>query len=381
MPTELALLPLVESAYNPRAVSPAQAAGMWQFIPSTGKRYNLQQDWWRDERRDIIASTNAALDYLQSLYDMFKDWHLALAAYNWGEGAVSRAVEKARAKGEPTDYANLRMPAETAGYVPKLQAVKNIVMKPDLFAITLPEVANAPYIATITKTRDIDVKTAAKLAEMPVEEFIALNPAHNRPVIPGANRPTLVLPADKLETFKQNLEASADKPLSSWQAYLVKAGETLDRIAARFGIDLGSLKAINGLAKRSRVGPGHTLLVPRKDGGETAALPAAIERPALEPEEKVVRSTHVVKKGETLMSIARGLKLQVADIKRWNKLTVDTVKPGQKLAVETTVIEKPGRALVRAPAGAKKVAAKAPAKKVVKVAHRAPRHAVRVARR
>ncbi len=382
MPTELALLPLVESAYNPRAVSPAQAAGMWQFIPSTGKRYNLQQDWWRDDRRDILASTNAALDYLQMLHDMFKDWHLALAAYNWGEGAVGRAIEKARAKGEPTDYANLRMPAETAGYVPKLQAVKNLVMKPELFNLVLPEVADAPYFATITKTRDIDVKTAARMAEIPVEEFLALNPAHNRPVIPGANNPVIVLPAAKLATFRQNLETNQDKPLSTWQAHLVKAGESLERVAARFGIDLADLKSINGLSKRSRVGEGQTLLVPRKDAqSATAALPTHIARPAIEAEERTVRATHVVRKGETLMAISRNFKLGVPDIKRWNKLNGDTVVPGQKLVLETVVVDK-------SPAGRK--LASASSKKGLKVAAKSAKkgklaargkHVVRVARR
>ncbi|MBL8382739.1 MAG: transglycosylase SLT domain-containing protein [Burkholderiales bacterium] len=378
MPTELALLPLVESAYNPRAVSPAQAAGMWQFIPSTGKLYNLQQDWWRDDRRDIVASTTAALDYLQKLHGMFQDWHLALAAYNWGEGAVSRAIEKARAKGEPTDYANLRMPAETAGYVPKLQAIKNIVMRPELFGLALPEVPNAPYIATITKTRDIDVKMAAKLAEMPVDEFVALNPSHNRPVIPGANRPTLVLPADKVETFRQNLESHQDKPLSSWQAYLLKAGETLDRVAARFGIELSALKAINGLAGRTRVGAGQTLLVPRQDSAPGNALPARIERPAAEPEVRTVRATHVVQKGETLMAVARKFRLPVAEIKRSNKLSGDSVRPGQRLIIETTaVVQKPGtRGAVLAKAGKPgkagkaKLAAKGKARKPVRLARR-----------
>jgi len=382
MPTELALLPLVESAYNPRAVSPAQAAGMWQFIPSTGKRYNLQQDWWRDDRRDILASTNAALDYLQMLHDMFKDWHLALAAYNWGEGAVGRAIEKARAKGEPTDYANLRMPAETAGYVPKLQAVKNLVMKPELFNLALPEVANAPYFATITKTRDIDVKTAARMAEIPVEEFLALNPSHNRPVIPGANNPVIVLPAAKLDTFRQNLETNQDKPLSTWQAHLVKAGENLERVAARFGIDLADLKSINGLSKRSRVGEGQTLLVPRKDAQIAgAALPASITRPAIEPEERIVRATHVVRKGETLMAISRNFKLSVPDIKRWNKLGGDTLVPGQKLILETMVAEKgpAGRKLASAsPKKGVKVAAKS-AKKGKLAVRGKP--AVRIARR
>lgn len=382
MPTELALLPLVESAYNPRAVSPAQAAGMWQFIPSTGKRYNLQQDWWRDDRRDILASTNAALDYLQMLHDMFKDWHLALAAYNWGEGAVGRAVEKARAKGEPTDYANLRMPAETAGYVPKLQAIKNLVMKPELFNLALPSVANAPYFATITQMRDIDVKTAARMAEIPVEEFLALNPSHNRPVIPGANNPVIVLPAATLDTFRQNLETNQDKPLSTWQAHLVKAGENLERVAARFGIDLADLKSINGLSKRSRVGEGQTLLVPRKDAqAAAAALPATITRPAIEPEERIVHATHVVQKGETLMAISRNFKLSVPDIKRWNKLGGDTLVPGQKLILATMVAEKgpAGRKLASAsPRKGQKVAAKS-AKKG-KLALRG-KPAVRIARR
>ena len=355
MPTELALLPLVESAYNPRAVSPAQAAGMWQFIPSTGKRFNLQQDWWRDDRRDVLASTTAALDYLQTLYTMFGDWQLALAAYNWGEGAVSRAIEKARAKGEPTDYASLRMPAETAGYVPKLQAIKNIVMRPELFAMSLPDVPNAPYLGTVVKTRDIDVKMAARLAEMPVEDFIALNPSHNRPVIPGANRPVLVLPADKVETFKSNLQSQQDNPLSTWQTYLLKAGETLDRIAARFGMDVTALKSINGISGRSRVGAGHTLLVQRPDETAQAQLqPSNIDRAAVEAEEKTVRTSHTVARGDTLMAISRKFSLAVADIKRWNKLTGDTLRPGQKLTLETSAAAPKGpnitTAALRAPA-------------------------------
>jgi membrane-bound lytic murein transglycosylase D len=317
---------------------------------------------------------------------MFKDWQLALAAYNWGEGAVSRAIEKARARGEPTDYANLKMPAETAGYVPKLQAIKNIVMRPELFAMTLPEVPNLPFIATITKTRDIDVTVAARLAEMPVEEFIALNPSHNRPVIPGANNPTLVLPVDKLETFKQNLENQQDKPLSSWQGYLLKAGETLDRVASRFGMDLAALKSINGLSRKSRVGAGHTLLVPRRDAGADATLlPVAIDRPAVEAEEKSVRLSHVVRKGETLMAISRKFNLPVADIKRWNRLQADTVRPGQTLAIETVVAEKsaPHRGVAAAKAGPAvkgRRVARGPVVKKSRVALHA-RGPVRIARR
>ncbi|MFN0163628.1 MAG: transglycosylase SLT domain-containing protein [Burkholderiales bacterium] len=367
MPTELAFLPLVESAYNPRAVSPAQAAGMWQFIPSTGKHYQLTQDWWRDDRRDVIASTNAALDYLQKLHDMFKDWHLALAAYNWGEGAVSRAIERARAKGEPTDYANLRMPAETAGYVPKLQAIKNIVLRPDTYNVALPRVANEPAIATVVKTRDIDVRTAARLAEMPIEEFVALNPSHNRPVIPGANRPIIVLPVAKVETFRQNLEASGEKPLSTWQTYLVKAGEKLEQIAARFRIDLGELKSINSIAPRARVAVGHTLIVPKDAKQTEAALPARVDQPAALAEERIARKAYVVKKGDTLFGVARAHKVSVEDLKRWNR-GVQSLALGQKLVIESTVAVSPAKQ--RAAGPAKKKIAAAKGKRSVRTAKR-----------
>lgn len=369
MPTELALLPLVESAYNPQAVSSAQAAGMWQFIPSTGKKYKLTQDWWRDERRDIIASTTAALDYLQMLHGMFGDWHLALAAYNWGEGAVGRAIERAKAKGEPADYASLKMPAETAGYIPKLQAVKNIVMNPGLYNIALPDVPNAPYFATIIKERDIDVKTAAKFADMPVEEFVALNPAHNRPVIPGANKPTLILPADKVDTFKQNLANSQGKPLSSWQAYLLKTGEKLEQVAARFGIDLALLRSVNGIGSRSRVAAGHTLLVPKDGKAQEIALPVNLDQPAVLAQERSVRTTYIVRKGETLAGIAKKYKVSVEDVKRSTRLAGTSVSPGQKLVIDHIVVEKPGARKVAAKSG-KKFKAAPKAKRTVKVAHR-----------
>ena len=378
MPTEIALLPLVESSYNPRAVSSAQAAGMWQFIPSTGKHYKLTQDWWRDDRRDIIASTSAALDYLQMLHGMFNDWHLALAAYNWGEGAVGRAVAKARANGEPADYASLRMPAETAGYIPKLQAVKNIVMNAALYNVALPQVPNAPYFATITKTRDIDVKTAARFADMPVEEFLALNPAHNRPVIPGANRPVLVLPADRIDTFKQNLENHGGKPISSWQAHLVKAGEKLEAVAARFGIDVASLRSVNGLGARTGVKPGHTLLVP-KDGkaadarnGSDAAerlLPVNLDQPAVLMPARLVKTAYVVRTGDTLAGIAKKYQVSGDDIKKWNKLAAAGIAPGQKLVIEQMVAAKePGRRV--AAKSVKKGKAVQKPKRAIKVARR-----------
>ena len=382
MPTELALLPLVESAYNPKAVSSAQAAGMWQFIPSTGKHYKLTQDWWRDDRRDIIASTTAALDYLQMLHGMFGDWHLALAAYNWGEGAVGRAIERAKAKGQPYDYASLKMPAETAGYVPKLQAVKNLVMNPALYNLALPDVPNAPYFATITKDRDIDVKTAARFADMPVEDFVTLNPAHNRPVIPGANKPVLILPADRIDTFKQNLQDSDGKSLSSWQAYLMKAGEKLDQIAARFGIDLATLRSVNGIGTRSRLTPGHTLLVPKSglvsSGGMTSGgsgrageipLPVNLDQPAVLAQERAVRTAYVVRKGDTLADIAKKFNVSAEDVKRSNNLASLSLAPGKKLAIDHIVVDKPGGRKVAATSG-KKFKAAPKAKRAVKIARR-----------
>jgi len=265
MPTELALLPMVESSYNPQAVSPARAMGMWQFIPSTGKNYDLEQNWWVDERRDIVASTDAALRYLQNIYDMHGDWHLALASYNWGEHAVARAIAKNQAKHLLTDYASLTMPAETRYYVPKLQALKNLVAQPEVFGLRLPSLANQPYFETVMKPERIDVAIAAKLAEMPVDEFVSLNPAYHRPVMNGHQAGPMLLPADKVDTYLANLarHAAEDKPLSNWLTYRLKKGESLAKVAARHKISETQLRQINGITRRTRVRPGFDLLVPR----------------------------------------------------------------------------------------------------------------------
>jgi membrane-bound lytic murein transglycosylase D len=267
MPLEVALLPMIESAYNPEAYSRAHASGMWQFIPSTGRNYGLRQTFWYDGRRDIVAATNAALDYLEKLYGMFNDWELALASYNWGEGAVSRAVARNQAKGLPADYESLDMPAETRNYLPKLQAVKNIVADPARFGLSLADIPNEPYFATVSARRHIDVKLAATLAEIPMEEFRFLNPAHNKPVINANAAETIVLPRDKVEIFRANLEAH-DKPLVSWQAYTVKPGDKTESIAAKHGMSVAELKQINGISGRPRLKTGQPLLVPVKAGAE-----------------------------------------------------------------------------------------------------------------
>jgi membrane-bound lytic murein transglycosylase D len=281
MPAEIALLPMIESAYNPQAYSRAHASGMWQFIPSTGKIYGLRQNFWYDGRRDVLAATGAALDYLEKLYKQFGDWNLALAAYNWGEGAVSRAIAKNQAKGLPADYESLTMPAETRNYLPKLQAVKNIVAKPGEFGIRLAEVPNRPYFATVTTRNHIDVKLAASLAEMPLEEFRFLNPAHNKPVIKSDGSETLVLPADRVEVFQRNLETH-NRPLVSWQAYTMKRSDKPESVAAKHGMTLAELKDVNGIPGNKKIVAGQTLMVPLRGSAEPHLpdLPAPKVTPA-----------------------------------------------------------------------------------------------------
>ena len=285
MPTELALLPVVESSFNPLAYSSSRALGMWQFIPATGKTYNLQQNAWFDERRDIVASTSAALEYLQAIYEMHGDWHLALASYNWGENAVARAIAKNQAKGLPTEYRSLKMPEETAYYVPKLQAIKNIVAQPELFGITLDPIPNRPYFAMVERNGMMDIALAAKLAEIPVEEFIALNPAYSRPVMPTAADSPLVLPVGKVQTFLDNLQEheAQDKPLSAWLTHKLKKGEKLDTVARTHGISLARLKQLNGITPRTKVGPGFALLVPGKDATGYDALAARLPQTPASP--------------------------------------------------------------------------------------------------
>ncbi|MGE5467730.1 MAG: transglycosylase SLT domain-containing protein [Ignavibacteria bacterium] len=277
MPTELALLPVVESSFNPLAYSRARALGIWQFIPSTGKNYKLKQNWWLDERRDIIASTSAALDYLQTIYEMHGDWHLALASYNWGEGAVARAITKNQNKGLPTDYEHLTMPLETRYYVPKLQAIKNIIAQPELFGFHLDPIPNKPYFGTVDMNVDVDIATVAKLAETPLAEFIALNPSYQRPVIPGESRSPLVIPYDKMQVFQSNLARyeAQDKPLSTWHTYQLKRGEKLESVAARFHLSVARLKQLNGITPRTKIGPGQNLLIPKPGHDSNPELLAA----------------------------------------------------------------------------------------------------------
>ncbi len=263
MPTELALLPFIESAFNPQAVSSAKAAGMWQFMPATGKTFELKQNAFRDDRRDVLASTRAALDYLQKLYGMFGDWQLALAAYNWGEGSVARAIAKNQRAGLGTRYSDLTMPMETRFYVPKLQAMKNIVANPQAFNSSLPQIGNHPYFQTVDITRDIDVALAAKLAEVALEDFKALNPSASRPVILAAGTPQILLPWDNAVIFQNNLQAYGGGRLASWTVWLAPATMRPADAAKRVGMSEALLRSVNNIPPRMVIKAGSSLLVPR----------------------------------------------------------------------------------------------------------------------
>ncbi|MEN7526505.1 MULTISPECIES: transglycosylase SLT domain-containing protein [unclassified Cupriavidus] len=335
MPTELALLPFVESAFNPQAESTAKAAGMWQFIPSTGKSYNLKQNMFRDERRDVLASTDAALDYLSRLYDMFGDWHLALAAYNWGEGAVSRAIARNQARGLPTDYASLTMPNETRYYVPKLQAVKNIIANPAVYGVRLPGIPDHPYFVTVTTSRDIDVALAAKLANMPLDEFKALNPSFNRPVILGAANPQILLPFDNAERFQYNLNTYRGG-LSSWTALTVDSRERVESLAARLNVDADTLREINRIPKGMRLKPGSTVMIPRSDRHDQDISASLVDTAMLAVEPDVPDAKRVVVKAgrrDTVSSVARRYGVSTRQVQSWNKLSGSKLVAGQSLVL------------------------------------------------
>lgn len=262
MPTELALLPFIESAFNPQAHSSAKASGIWQFIPSTGRYFSLKQNSFHDDRRDIQASTKAALDYLEKLYGMFGDWHLALAAYNWGEGSVQRAIRRNKEAGLGTSYTDLNMPAETANYVPKLQAIKNIVSQPAQYGIDLPYVPNHPFFRAVNIQRDMDVSVAAQLAEIGVESFKELNPSSNKGLIVASHTPSILLPWDKADVFERNLRNYRGM-LASHTAWVVPNTMSLAAAAEHIGTDESSLRNLNNISGNRLIRSGSTLLIER----------------------------------------------------------------------------------------------------------------------
>ncbi|MBU3606657.1 transglycosylase SLT domain-containing protein [Polynucleobacter sp. MWH-Creno-3A4] len=262
MPTEIALLPFVESAFVTTAKSNAKAVGLWQFMPATGKDFRLTQNVFRDERRDVVQSTDAALDYLQRLNNQFGSWELALAAYNWGAGNIVKAQKRNIAAGLPTDYESLTLPRETRNYVPKLMAYRQIVLDPQSYGIVLPELENHPYFVAVDVGNDIDVALVIKLAEIPPDEFQSLNPSFNKPVILSNANQQILLPFAHAEIFQANLK-NYTKPLSSWTAVKVVKTESVDQAAKTLGVDVDTLRQINGIPKGMRIKSGSTVLIPK----------------------------------------------------------------------------------------------------------------------
>jgi membrane-bound lytic murein transglycosylase D len=322
MPSELALLPFIESAYNPQAMSRAAASGMWQFMPGTGKDFELRQNVFRDDRRDVLASTRAALDYLQRLNTMFGgDWQLALAAYNWGPGNLQKALERNRRAGLPADYASLRLPVETREYVPKLQAVKNIVRHPEAYGLALPPLENHPFFLGVDIQRDIDVDLAARLAGLTLEEFQQLNPQLNKPVILAAGTPRVLLPYDNANQY---LRALADYrgALASWTAWVAPRTLKPAEAARLAGMSEAQLRAVNLIPPRMLVRAGSTLLVARKPHTEADVAGHIAENAtmALAPEAPPLRrvSVKAAQHGESVAALARRYKLGAAQVAQWN---------------------------------------------------------------
>jgi len=364
MPLDLALLPFVESAFNPQAMSVARAAGMWQFMPSTGRVFSLKQNAFRDDRRDVLASTRAALDYLQKLGTMFNgDWQLALAAYNWGEGNVKRAMQRKRDRNAPSVYESLRgMPAETRDYVPKLQAVKNIVAKPEAFGLTLPPLENHPYFLSVAIERDIDVELAAKLAGVGLEEFQQLNPQMNRPVILAAGTAQVLLPYDAANAFVRNLPLY-DGPLATWTVWVAPKTLKPAEAAEMVGMSEAELRDINRIPPSMLVQAGSSLVVPRPEQ-TLVDVPGHLAENghlALAPDTRGFRRVtfRAPRRGDSVAAVAHRYNVPAEHVAMWNHVGVDaSFRGGQNIVVMVAAKPAPTRKVAASPSKPANLAAK-----------------------
>lgn len=356
MPTELALLPFIESAFNPEAVSSAKAAGMWQFMPATGRTFDLTQNLFRDERRDVLESTRAALDYLEKLHRMFGDWHLALAAYNWGEGNVMRAIKKAQAIGNDPTYQGIRMPNETRHYVPKLQAVENLVRDPEKYGISLPMLPNHPFFDVVSIEKDIDVELAAELAQVDLGEFKALNPSLKYPIIFAEGNPKVLMPWENVTVFETNLQAW-EGPLASWTAWVAPSNMKVSEIAKRVGMSELELRRINNIPAGRAVKAGSTLLVKRgKNAAENVSSKIAESgQLILQAEVRLRKARMKARSGETVALMARRVGVSADSLSEWNRLKpTHRLQKGQMLTVYLPVKPKATTAKKKKPSAKKK---------------------------
>jgi membrane-bound lytic murein transglycosylase D len=328
MPMEIALIPVIESSYDPLIKSNNSSTGLWQFIPETGRILGLEQNVWHDDRRDVVASTAAALDYLEYLYKRFGDWNLAIAAYNVGEGTVGKTLSRSTHKGRSGSFHDLNLPVEAKHYVYRLLAVKDIVANSKKYGIQLRQVPNRPYFDTVKIHEPIDTSLVSRLANISEVEFTALNPAYNRYVIKVSNTPrTVLLPKNNKETFLKNLETYQD-PRVSWQIYHVKKSENINEIAARYQTTVKQLQAINGIARNKNLTLGQKILVPHMVA-ENIADSGMQNNKRLRGYQSNV---HVVQKGDTLSHIARRYGTTISKIKTWNASN-ENLSIGQKLLI------------------------------------------------
>ena len=336
MPAEIALLPIVESAYDPFAYSHGRAAGLWQFVPATGKRFGLKQDWWYDGRRDILDSTAAALDYLQHLHKRFKgDWLLALAAYNSGEGTVSKAQRKNRKKGKPVGFWDLSLPGETRDYVPKLIALKQLVATPSVYGVKLETVPNRPFFEVVETGAQIDLAVAADLAGLELDKLYRLNPGFNQWATSPDGPHRLLIPVDQADMFRQAVAELPPEQRVKWVRHKVKKGETLSHISKHYHTTVAALTSTNNL-KNSSIRIGDHLMVPVSSQGQDSYRLSARQR--LKRKQNSARdgykTQHRVSNGDTFWDLSRQYNVSVRKLASWNGMAPgDPLRVGQKLVV------------------------------------------------
>ena len=335
MPMEIALLPAIESAYKANAYSRARASGLWQFIPSTGRLYGLQTNWWYDGRRDVQASTQAALDYLEKLHKDFNgDWHLAIAAYNAGEGRVMRARAANRRKGKPDSYTDLKqLKAETRHYVPKLMAIASIVADPSRYGVQLADIPNDPYFALVETGSQVDLGVVAKLVEMPIDDLHLINPGYRRWATDPNGPHELLVPADKKDDLIEGLSNLPEEQRIKWQHHAVKRGETISGVGRRYGLNVETLRTANNL-RSNLLRVGQDLLIPVSSRPLTVAAVRTNYKSSDSIAQRGQAVVHRVRRGDTLSGIARRYNVMVRQLTKWNFIGADDIlRLGQKLKI------------------------------------------------
>ncbi len=336
VPLELALMPVVESAFDPFAYSHAGASGLWQFMPATGRHYGLKQNWWYDGRRDVVSSTRAALDYMKSLHKMFGDWELALAAFNSGPGRVQNAVNKNKRAGKSTRFWNLDLPRETTAYVPKLIALGKIIRNPEKFGIELTPVANKPYFAKVNTGGQIDMAKASSLSGVPLDQLYKLNPGLNRWSTPPSGPHYLIIPIAQAEPFRTKLTGLPPEKRLQWQRYTVQSGDSLNLIAKKYRTRVKMIVDVNKLDSNV-IRIGQSLLIPISAKNADAYTLTARQRTISKQNRSVsgrYKIEYKVKSGDSFWTIARKYKVGVKELARWNGMSPkDPLKIGQKLAI------------------------------------------------